>query len=130
MLAKCITLAVCNMLPINETEEERKKRIESSESYQSYSKGWMDAAGLKSMRKEFEGHDKAHIRENYSKGYTDGYNARKRALKRAEKLFGYKPRIIRACSATAIREKLGWESVSEEESDDNLDQNLEFFVDG
>ncbi len=71
-------------------------KVEAGEMYQAYIRGWMDAASIKTVRIEFERNEKEHIRDGYNQGYTDGYDARRMAFKKAEKMTGYKPRILRA----------------------------------
>jgi flagellar biosynthesis/type III secretory pathway protein FliH len=73
-----------------------KDEVKAGEAYQSYIRGWQDAAAQHTSRSEFEKNEKSHIRDAYNLGYNDGYDARRAAFKKAEQISGHKPTILRA----------------------------------
>jgi ribosome modulation factor len=78
------------------TKDERTK----AELYQSYIKGWRDAASIKSMDNRFVNHaTRRDLAKAYFDGYNAGYKARREAFDLAALTYEYKPNILRAQEA-------------------------------
>lgn len=82
-------------VPLNETPEEKQKRIDAANRFQSYMRGWKDGASMHAMPKEFRNHSDAALSAAYDLGYAHGYEARGEAQKNAEERYGYTPSILR-----------------------------------
>lgn len=80
---------------MNETPEEKAKRIDSANQYQSYMRGWRDGAGTHAMRKEFSECEDLAIRAAYDLGYAHGYAARCGATDLAVTKYDHTPSILR-----------------------------------
>ena len=85
-------------VPMNETPEAKQARIDSSHRYQSYMRGWRDAASIRAMRPEFSEHSDVGIRAAYDLGYAHGYAARGEASKAAQERYDYTPSILRTAT--------------------------------
>ena len=74
------------------------------ELYMSYTRGWADAAAIRSVDKKFENHPtRQDLKDAYLAGYSAGYKARRDAHETAVTLFGYQPNILRLTARSEER---------------------------
>ena len=82
------------MIP-DETDDEKKARLDAANRFHSYRKGWRTGARSGIKEEVFMTHPDVGIRDAYERGFADGYDALGTAMVAACKHYGHVPNILR-----------------------------------
>ncbi len=74
---------------------DKQVRLDASNQWAAYTKGWSAGAGMRAMDPAVKGHPDAKIEIAYELGYAHGRDARSLAHQDAAERYGYTPSILR-----------------------------------